>query len=93
MRILYENFFMQQPLFLSGKGKRSMKSSKRRNGFLAACIAPALILFFVFMILPTLNVFRMSLYEKGAYSPTETFVGLKNFQVLMNDSNFILQWT
>ena len=66
-----------------------MKSSKRRNGFLAACIAPALILFFVFMILPTLNVFRMSLYEKGAYSPTETFVGLKNFQVLMNDSNFI----
>ena len=31
----------------------------------------------------------MSLYEKGAYSPTETFVGLKNFQVLMNDSNFI----
>ena len=41
------------------------------------------------MILPTLNVFRMSLYEKGAYSPTETFVGLKNFQVLLNDSNFI----
>lgn len=66
-----------------------MKSSKRRSGFLVACIAPAAILFFVFMILPTLNVFRMSLYEKGAYSQTETFVGMKNFQVLMNDSNFI----
>lgn len=66
-----------------------MKSSKRRNGFLALCIAPAVILFFLFMILPTLNVFRMSLYEKGAYSPTETFVGLKNFQTLINDSNFI----
>ena len=66
-----------------------MKSSKRRNGFLVACIAPAVILFFVFMILPTLNVFRMSLYEKGAYSQTETFVGMKNFQVLINDSNFI----
>lgn len=66
-----------------------MKSSKRRNGFLVACIAPAVILFFIFMILPTLNVFRMSLYEKGAYSPEETFVGLKNFQVLINDSNFI----
>lgn len=31
----------------------------------------------------------MSLYEKGAYSQTETFVGLKNFQMLINDSNFI----
>ena len=41
------------------------------------------------MIVPTMNVFRMSLYEKGAYSPDETFVGLKNFQVLFNDSNFI----
>lgn len=66
-----------------------MKSSKRRNGFLVACVAPAAILFFIFMILPTLNVFRMSLYEKGAYSQTETFVGLKNFQMLINDSNFI----
>lgn len=66
-----------------------MKSSRRRNGFLVACVAPAAILFFIFMILPTLNVFRMSLYEKGAYSQTETFVGLKNFQMLIQDSNFI----
>ncbi len=66
-----------------------MKSSKRRNGFLAVCIAPAVVLFVIFMILPTLNVFRMSLYEKGAYSQTETFVGFKNFQMLINDANFI----
>ena len=32
---------------------------------------------------PTLNVFRMSLFEKGAYSPNETFVGLKNFKTLI----------
>ncbi|MCI5872118.1 MAG: sugar ABC transporter permease [bacterium] len=66
-----------------------MKSAKGRNRFLVACIAPAGILFFVFMILPTLNVFRMSLFEKGAYSPAETFVGLKNFKMLMMDSSFI----
>lgn len=66
-----------------------MKNSKRRSGFLMACIAPAVILFFVFMILPTVNVFRMSLYEKGAYSPEETFVGFKNFQLLLTDGNFI----
>lgn len=66
-----------------------MKNSRRRSGFLMACIAPAVILFFVFMILPTVNVFRMSLYEKGAYSPEETFVGFKNFQLLLTDCNFI----
>lgn len=66
-----------------------MKNSRRRSGFLMACIAPAVILFFVFMILPTVNVFRMSLYEKGAYSPEETFVGFKNFQLLLTDGNFI----
>jgi len=66
-----------------------MKSLKRRTGFLFVCVAPAVILFFVFMILPTFNVFRMSLFEKGAYSPNETFVGLKNFKVLFSDTNFI----
>ena len=41
------------------------------------------------MIIPTINVFRMSLFERGAYSPTETFVGFANFQALINDSLFI----
>ena len=66
-----------------------MKKARGRSGFLAVCIAPAVILFFVFMILPTLNVFRMSLFEKGAYSPNEAFVGLKNFKTLISDTNFI----
>lgn len=66
-----------------------MKKSKGRSAFLFTCIAPAAILFFVFMILPTLNVFRMSLFEKGAYTPDETFVGLKNFRTLLTDANFI----
>lgn len=66
-----------------------MKKDKRLIGFLTAGIAPAAILFFIFMIVPTFNVFRMSLYEKGAYSPEETFVGFANFQALLADSNFI----
>lgn len=63
--------------------------SKHRSRFLILCVAPAAILFFLFMILPTLNVFRMSLFERGAYSPTETFVGMNNFQVLLKDAKFI----
>lgn len=66
-----------------------MKNSKGRSRFLFTCIAPAAILFFIFMIVPTVNVFRMSLFETGAYTPTETFVGLKNFKSLLTDSNFI----
>ena len=66
-----------------------MRSSKSRGRFLALCVAPAAILYFVFMILPTLNVFRMSLFERGAYSPTETFVGMANFQALAKDVKFI----
>ena len=66
-----------------------MRRSKHRSRFLALCVAPAAILFFIFMILPTLNVFRMSLFERGAYSPTETFVGMANFKTLFNDAKFI----
>lgn len=66
-----------------------MRRNKGRSRFLVLCVAPATILFFIFMIVPTLNVFRMSLYERGAYSPTETFVGLSNFKALLNDTLFI----
>ena len=66
-----------------------MRRSKDRSRFIVLCVAPATILFFIFMVLPTLNVFRMSLFERGAYSPTETFVGLNNFKVLFKDVKFI----
>ncbi len=63
--------------------------SKGRGRFIALCVAPASILFFLFMVMPTLNVFRMSLFERGAYSPTETFVGFENFRILFRDTKFI----
>ena len=66
-----------------------MEKNKARSRFIVLCVAPAVILFLIFMVYPTLNVFRMSLFERGAYSPTETFVGFNNFKSLANDSNFI----
>ena len=66
-----------------------MEKNKGRSRFIFLCVAPAVILFAIFMIYPTLNVFRMSLYERGAYSPTETFVGFNNFKSLISDANFI----
>ena len=41
------------------------------------------------MILPTLNVFNMSLYKWGGFSNKRTFVGLKNFETLLRDSKFL----
>lgn len=66
-----------------------MKKSKSRSLFLTLCIAPAVILFTIFMIVPTINVFRMSLFERSAYSTTETFVGFENFMTLLQDKGFI----
>ena len=66
-----------------------MEKNKSRSRFIVLCVAPAVILFTLFMIFPTFNVFRMSLFERGAYSPTETFVGLKNFVALFHDAKFI----
>ena len=66
-----------------------MKSRGKKSAFITACVAPATILFTIFMILPTLNVFRMSLFKISAYSPNEKFVGLQNFAKLMKDANFI----
>ena len=63
--------------------------SPGRSRFIVLCVAPATILFFLFMVMPTFNVFRMSLFERGAYSPTETFVGLNNFRILFKDVKFI----
>lgn len=66
-----------------------MRKNASRNGFIALCVVPATLLFFIFMIVPTVNVFRMSLFERGAYSPTETFVGFNNFKILFQDPKFI----
>ena len=66
-----------------------MKSKFRRTGFILLCVTPAVILFTIFMVIPTINVFRLSLYQRGTFSPNEVFIGLKNFKMLMNDATFI----
>jgi len=66
-----------------------MKSNLKRTGFLFTCVAPAVILFAIFMAVPTFNVFRLSLYQRSTFNPNEVFIGLKNFQMLLKDATFI----
>ena len=66
-----------------------MSKNSRRRAFLWLCIAPAVILFAVFMVVPTFNVFRLSLFQRSTFNPKETFVGLQNFRYLLQDATFI----
>ncbi len=65
-----------------------MRKQKGRRGFLAVCTIPALVLFGIFMIYPTLNIFIISMYKWGGYSQNREFVGLDNFVKLFSDAKF-----
>ena len=64
------------------------RRKRERNLFILACLSPALILFFTFLIYPTIEVFRMSLFKWGGFSNNQQFVGLDNFKILWQDENF-----
>lgn len=67
-----------------------MKNRRKREraGFIAICLIPALVLFLTFMIYPTIEVFRMSLYRWGGFSNNKQFVGFDNFKILWEDEKF-----
>ncbi|MFY0759934.1 sugar ABC transporter permease [Metabacillus dongyingensis] len=65
-----------------------MNKTTEKRIFIFVCTAPALILLTIFMIFPTLEVFKMSLYKWGGFSNNKEFVGLDNFKILWNDMNF-----
>ncbi len=65
------------------------KNSKSKKLFIGLSVIPAIILFFVFMIIPTINVFWMSLFKWGGLSNNKKFVGLNNFVILFKDEKFI----
>ena len=66
-----------------------MKRNKEKKIFVALCLAPALLLFTIFMVIPTLNVFYISTLKWGGLSANKTFVGLNNYKILFEDMNFI----
>lgn len=66
-----------------------MNKAKEKRKFVILCLAPAVILFAIFMLYPTLNVFYMSLLKWGGLSANKEFVGFDNFVKLASDMNFI----
>lgn len=66
-----------------------MNKRKAKRRFIIGCLTPAIVLVTIFMIIPTINVFYMSLFRWGGLSNKKDFIGLENFQRLMNDMNFL----
>ena len=58
-----------------------MEKHKGRGRFITLCVAPAVILFTIFMIIPTFNVFRISLTDRGSYTPGK-YIQFENFATL-----------
>ena len=65
-----------------------MKHTKGRGRFIFFCLSPAIALFVIFLIIPTIDVFRMSLYKWGGYTDDKTFVGMQNFSKLFQSDKF-----
>lgn len=66
-----------------------MKSSKEKRRFIILGLLPAFLLYAIFIVYPTINVFKESLYKTGGLSGNKTFVGLDNFKLLFTDAKFI----
>lgn len=66
-----------------------MNKKKSEGRFVFACLFPAVLLLAVFIFIPTINVFKMSLYRMGGITNNQTFIGMENFKNLMGDKNFL----
>lgn len=75
--------------FICLREVNSLKKKTSRNIFIGVCITPAILLFIIFMVIPIIEVFRMSLYQWGGFSNNKQFIGFGNFKTLWNDMNFI----
>lgn len=64
-------------------------TARGRSRFIFWCIAPAFALYLIFMVWPTVDVFRMSLYQWTGFGGTPTFIGLDNFVALAGDMQFV----
>ncbi|MGL4798697.1 MAG: carbohydrate ABC transporter permease [Cellulosilyticaceae bacterium] len=64
------------------------KQSTRNKIAIAISVIPALCLYALFVMYPTFNVFKTSLYQWSGLSPNKTFIGFDNFIRLFNDTKF-----
>ncbi|TYP78949.1 carbohydrate ABC transporter permease [Paenibacillus methanolicus] len=67
-----------------------MTMKRRRAVFIAACLLPGLLLFALFKIYPTVQVFHKSFYQWNGIGDKPVFIGLDNFVEMFQDDTFLL---
>ena len=63
---------------------------KDRNKLIIPFLAPSLILYVVFMIIPAIRAFIDSLYRWEGFNLPKEYIGIKNFANLFQDSNYLM---
>lgn len=63
---------------------------KERKKLIVPFLAPALILYIVFMIYPAFRAFSDSLFQWEGFNLPRKYVGIKNFADLIHDQNYIM---
>ena len=73
------------------KSKRTLRLSRRfrDNLMIALFLAPALILFLIFVIYPIFRSVYFSLFDWNGLGPAVDFVGLQNFKDILSDKVFL----
>jgi raffinose/stachyose/melibiose transport system permease protein len=87
-----EDCFAPSGLAMTGSIDRRnlVQTSKRRFQLpthVLVFLAPAVLLYTLFMVIPLINSLRLSFFELGTQNQ-QTFVGLQNYIKLFSDSNF-----
>ncbi len=63
--------------------------AKSRRKLIIPFLAPGLILYLVFFIYPAIRAFILSLYDWSGFNLPATFVGIKNYQQLLQDERYL----
>lgn len=66
-----------------------IKKYNSKTLFIAISLLPALVIYTLFKVLPTFQIFKLSFYRLSILSLKEEFVGFNNFKILFNDMKFI----
>ncbi|MCI5774784.1 MAG: sugar ABC transporter permease [Erysipelotrichaceae bacterium] len=66
-----------------------MNKKKAKKWFVFSCLAPAVTLVLLFIVYPTIEVFRTAFYRKATFVSEAEFAGFFNYEVLFKDMKFI----
>ena len=71
------------------KKKKGPRRSYASNKVVISFLAPALIIFLIFVVYPLIKTFRLSFFKwRGITKGAEEFVGIENFINLFHDKIF-----